>query len=76
SAKETVRAIRDAKKAGINITAEVSPHHLTLDDRSITEDNSIFKMNPPLRALEDREALLEGLRDGTLDCIATDHAPH
>lgn len=76
STKESVRVIRDAKKAGIKVTAEVSPHHLVLCEEDIPEDFGYWKMNPPLRGSEDREALIEGLLDGTLDCIATDHAPH
>ncbi|WGG88381.1 dihydroorotase [Enterococcus faecium] len=76
STKESVRVIRDAKKAGIHVTAEVSPHHLILIDEDIPEDFGFWKMNPPLRGREDREALIEGLLDGTIDCIATDHAPH
>ncbi|MHC5247902.1 dihydroorotase [Enterococcus sp. LJL90] len=76
STKESVRVIRDAKKAGVHVTAEVSPHHLILIDENIPEDNGFWKMNPPLRGDEDRQALIEGLLDGTLDCIATDHAPH
>ena len=76
STKESVRVIRDAKKAGIHVTAEVSPHHLILIDEDIPEDFGFWKMNPPLRGKEDREALIEGLLDGTIDCIATDHAPH
>ena len=76
STKESVRVIRDAKKAGIHVTAEVSPHHLILIDEDIPEDFGFWKMNPPLRGWEDREALIEGLLDGTIDCIATDHAPH
>ena len=76
STKESVRVIRDAKRAGINVTAEVSPHHLILIDEDIPEDNGFWKMNPPLRGSADREALIEGLLDGTIDCIATDHAPH
>ncbi|EME3502985.1 dihydroorotase [Enterococcus faecium] len=76
STKESVRVIRDAKKAGIHVTAEVSPHHLILIDEDISEDFGFWKMNPPLRGREDREALIEGLLDGTIDCIATDHAPH
>src|SRR5699024_3070338 len=71
-----VRIIRDAKRAGINVTAEVTPHHLVLDDTDIVDKDPNFKMNPPLRAPEDRKALIEGLLDGTIDCIATDHAPH
>ncbi|WP_413526811.1 dihydroorotase [Marinilactibacillus psychrotolerans] len=76
SAKESVRVIRDAKKAGINVTAEVTPHHLLMSEEEILSDNSLFKMNPPLRSKADQEALLEGLLDGTIDMIATDHAPH
>jgi dihydroorotase len=76
STKESVRVIRDAKRAGIRVTAEVTPHHLVLDEDDIVEKDPNFKMNPPLRAKEDREALIEGLLDGTIDMIATDHAPH
>ncbi|KIL44821.1 dihydroorotase [Jeotgalibacillus soli] len=76
STKESVRVIRDAKKAGIRVTAEVTPHHLLLSEDDILEENTMFKMNPPLRAKEDQQALLEGLEDGTIDFIATDHAPH
>lgn len=76
SSKETVRVIRDAKRAGINVTCEVSPHHLLLADVDIPEDDAVYKMNPPLRGIADRKALLEGLLDGTIDMIATDHAPH
>ncbi|UEX89384.1 dihydroorotase [Staphylococcus ratti] len=76
STKESVRVIRDAKKAGIPVTAEVTPHHLLLTENDIPGDNATYKMNPPLRSDEDRQALLEGLLDGTIDLIATDHAPH
>src|SRR5690625_823403 len=76
STKESVRVIRDAKKAGINVTAEVTPHHLILNEEDITEDDAQFKMNPPLRNKKDQGALIEGLLDGTIDFIATDHAPH
>lgn len=76
SSKESVRVIRDAKKAGINVTAEVSPHHLLLCEEDIPGDTSQYKMNPPLRGKEDQKALIEGLLDGTIDMIATDHAPH
>ncbi|ARK25714.1 dihydroorotase [Sporosarcina sp. P37] len=76
STKESVRAIRDAKKAGIRVTGEVSPHHLLLTEDDVPGDDADWKMNPPLRSVEDRDALREGLMDGTLDCIATDHAPH
>jgi dihydroorotase len=76
STKETVRIIRDAKKAGIKVSAEVTPHHLLLNEEDIKEFNTNFKMNPPLRSKQDQRALIEGLLDGTIDCIATDHAPH
>ncbi|WP_175614804.1 dihydroorotase [Piscibacillus halophilus] len=76
STKESVRVIRDAKRAGIPVTAEVSPHHLLLCEGDIPSDDANYKMNPPLRSKDDRQALIEGLLDGTLDCIATDHAPH
>ena len=76
STKESVRVIRDAKRAGIHVTAEVTPHHLLLTEDDIPVIMPFIKMNPPLRSTEDREALLEGLLDGTIDCIATDHAPH
>ncbi|MBX0356515.1 dihydroorotase [Halobacillus sp. Nhm2S1] len=76
STKESVRVIRDAKKAGIHVTAEVTPHHLILNETDIPEDDAFFKMNPPLRSKEDQKALIEGLIDGTIDFIATDHAPH
>ncbi|MCR6095969.1 dihydroorotase [Salipaludibacillus agaradhaerens] len=76
STKESVRVIRDAKKAGIHVTAEVTPHHLILSENDIPGDDANFKMNPPLRSEEDRQALVAGLLDGTIDFIATDHAPH
>lgn len=76
STKESVRVIRDAKRAGVRVTAEVTPHHLLLTEEDIPGDDANYKMNPPLRAKEDYEALHEGLLDGTLDFIATDHAPH
>ncbi|WP_009968936.1 dihydroorotase [Bacillus subtilis] len=76
STKESVRVVRDAKKAGIRVTAEVSPHHLLLCDEDIPGLDTNYKMNPPLRSPEDRAALIEGLLDGTIDFIATDHAPH
>jgi dihydroorotase len=77
SARESVEAVAAAKARGVKITAEVSPHHLTLTDRALlSELDTRLKMNPPLRAEEDRQALIEGLRDGVIDCIATDHAPH
>ncbi|MFP8781792.1 dihydroorotase [Planococcus plakortidis] len=76
STKESVRVIREAKRAGVRVTAEVTPHHLLLTEEDIPGDDANYKMNPPLRAKEDYEALHEGLLDGTLDFIATDHAPH
>lgn len=76
STKESVRVIRDAKRAGIHVTGEVSPHHLLLCEDDIPGNDADWKMNPPLRGQEDLEALRAGLLDGTLDFIATDHAPH
>lgn len=76
STKESVRVIRDAKRAGIRVTAEVTPHHLLMTEDDIPGNEANYKMNPPLRAKEDLEALHEGLLDGTIDFIATDHAPH
>ena len=75
SAKETVEAIRKAKAEGVNITCETAPHYLVMDDSNLQEEGR-FKMNPPLRSAADREALVEGIKDGTIDMIATDHAPH
>jgi dihydroorotase len=75
SAKASLEQVRFAKKQGLRVTCEVTPHHFTLIDEDVTYD-SRFKMNPPLAAREDREALLSGLADGTVDAIATDHAPH
>ena len=75
SAKASLEQVRAAKSRGLRVTCEVTPHHFTLIDEDVTYD-SRFKMNPPLAAREDREALLEGLADGTVDAIATDHAPH
>ena len=75
SAKETVELIRQAKKDGVNITCETGPHYLILDDSDLKEEGR-FKMNPPLRSKEDKLALIEGIKDGTIDMIATDHAPH
>jgi dihydroorotase len=76
SASESVEAVERAKAAGALITAEVTPHHLLLTDEAVTSLDSHFKMNPPLRAATDREALIAGLRAGVIDCVATDHAPH
>ena len=75
STRESVGLIRRAKAEGVNITCETAPHYLVLDENALREDGR-FKMNPPLRSAADREALLEGLLDGTIDMIATDHAPH
>ncbi|WEA52655.1 dihydroorotase [Weissella paramesenteroides] len=76
STKESVNLVRFAKSQGVRVTAEVSPHHLLLDEIHITGDNAYFKMNPPLRTPADRAAVIAGLLDGTIDMIATDHAPH
>jgi len=75
STKESVDIIRKAKAAGVDVTCETGPHYLVMDDSMLREEGR-FKMNPPLRAKEDREALVEGILDGTIDMIATDHAPH
>lgn len=76
STKNSVELIRRAKRCGVHVTAEVTPHHLLLTDDSITKDDANYKMNPPLRKKEDQLALIAGLLDGTIDMIATDHAPH
>jgi dihydroorotase len=76
SARESVEEVERAKALGARITAEVTPHHLTLTDEHVRTLDSHLKMNPPLRADSDRRALLEALRSGTIDCVATDHAPH
>jgi len=76
SSEGAVSAIRRAKLRGIRVTAEVTPHHLTLTDETLRSFDSNFKMNPPLRSQEHVEACIEGLRDGTIDVIASDHAPH
>ena len=75
STKESVELIRQAKKDGVDVTCETAPHYLVMDDSDLKEDGK-FKMNPPLRDKSDREALIEGIKDGTIDMIATDHAPH
>ncbi len=75
STKESAALIRDAKRSGVDVTCETAPHYLILDEHDLQEDGR-FKMNPPLRTLADREALIEGILDGTIDMIATDHAPH
>jgi dihydroorotase len=78
STKGAVRAIREAKRRGLAVTAEVTPHHLALTDEDVAASgySTDFKMNPPLRSAEDVQAVREGLGDGTIDAIATDHAPH
>ncbi len=76
SSKNAVAAVALAKKLGADVWAEVTPHHLTLDETAVLEFGSLAKMNPPLRTKEDREALIVALKDGTIDMIATDHAPH
>ena len=75
STKESVALIRTAKRRGVDVTCETAPHYLTFTDEDLQEDGR-FKMNPPLRAREDRDALIEGLLDGTIDMLVTDHAPH
>ncbi|MGC2108511.1 MAG: dihydroorotase [Candidatus Korobacteraceae bacterium] len=76
STREALEAVRRAKKSKLRVTAEVTPHHFTLIDENVGEFNTHFKMNPPLRSVADRDALIEGILDGTIDAIATDHAPH
>jgi dihydroorotase len=77
SARESVEAVAEAKARGVKISCEASPHHLTLTDQALLERlDTRLKMNPPLRSEDDRQALIAGLKDGTIDCIATDHAPH
>ncbi len=76
SSKNAIDIIRRAKSRGVNISAEATPHHMSFSDSEISDFNTNFKMNPPLRSEEDRLAILEGLEDGTIDCIASGHAPH
>lgn len=76
STKKSVEMVREAKKKGIKVTAEVTPHHFSLTDDAVKSYDPNTKMNPPLRTKQDVDALLEGLKDGTIDCIASDHAPH
>ncbi len=76
SAKESVELVRQGKAKGAKVTCEVTPHHIALCDKDIDADDGKYKMNPPLRGATDRRALIAGLLDGTIDCIATDHAPH
>ncbi|MBR0522968.1 MAG: dihydroorotase, partial [Firmicutes bacterium] len=75
STKESVDIIRKAKAEGVDVTCETGPHYLIMDDSWLQEDGR-FKMNPPIRSAEDRDALIEGIKDGTIDMIITDHAPH
>ena len=76
STKESLALIRDAKKKGLNVTCETAPHYFSLSKDDIVNKEARFKMNPPLRSKEDVQAVIEALQDGTIDCIATDHAPH
>ena len=76
SAAESVRLIRQAKARGVRVSCEVTPHHFTLTEEAVRGFDTRAKMNPPLRSESDRQALLEGLQDGTIEVIATDHAPH
>jgi dihydroorotase len=76
STREALEAVRRAKKAKLHVTAEVTPHHFTLIDENVGEFNTHYKMNPPLRSEADRDALIQGIMDGSIDAIATDHAPH
>ena len=76
STKKSVEMVREAKKKGIKVTAEVTPHHFTLTDDAVKTYDTNTKMNPPLRTQADVDAIIKGLKDGTIDCIASDHAPH
>ena len=76
STKNAVQFVREAKSKGVNVTAEVTPHHFTLTDEAVKTYDTNYKMNPPLRSQEDVDAIIEALKDGTIDCIASDHAPH
>ncbi len=76
STKEALQAIREAKNKGLKATVEVCPHHFALNDEAVLKEGTNAKMNPPLRSEEDRLSLIEGLKDGTIDAISTDHAPH
>jgi dihydroorotase len=76
SARASVEEVARAKAAGVRITCEATPHHLSLTNEAVRSLDARFKMNPPLRTDDDRQALIDGLRDGTIDCVATDHAPH
>src|SRR5690606_32280896 len=76
SAAESIEAVARAKEDGVQITCEATPHHLTLTDEAVRSLDARFKMNPPLRSEGDRQALIDAVRSGLVDCIATDHAPH
>lgn len=76
SSKKAVELVRQAKKKGLKVTAEVTPHHFSLNDEMLKTYDTNYKMNPPIRSKDDVEAVIEGLKDGTIDCIASDHAPH
>ncbi|MFH1094569.1 MAG: dihydroorotase [Candidatus Omnitrophota bacterium] len=76
SCRESIQIIREAKKSGVNITCECTPHHFSLTDEALENYDTNTKVNPPLRGIDDVKAVLAGLKDGTIDCIATDHAPH
>ncbi|MGC7322339.1 dihydroorotase, partial [Mycobacteroides abscessus subsp. massiliense] len=76
STKNSVAMIRDAKRRGVPVTAETGPHYFSLTEQELNERDADYRMSPPLRTEEDRLAVIEGLRDGTIDAIATDHAPH
>jgi dihydroorotase len=76
STKAALNAVRKAKRNGLHVTCEVTPHHFVLSDQAVSDYNTNAKMNPPLRSEADREAMIEGILDGSIDAIATDHAPH
>ena len=76
STKKALDHVRAARQSGLHVTCEVTPHHFVLTEKAVDGYDTLAKMNPPLRSLEDRDAMIEGLLDGTIDCIATDHAPH
>ena len=76
STKGSLELVREARESGLNVSCEVTPHHLTLTDRELAEYDTDYKVNPPLRSREHVEALIAGLRDGTIECLASDHAPH
>ena len=76
STKESIDLVREAKKKGIKITCETAPHYFTFTEKAVLSGDADYRMNPPLRTENDRQAVIEGLKDGTIDCIATDHAPH